>query len=127
MLVLAAAAAGSAKAVEIDGELLATCASIHRFFAEDERHSAIMEAANRADHDRLWAEVDQAVWQPLNAAVDRLSEFRARTPEGIAAKARVTEFLLMRYHGTEIAEGCEGEEVRLALSLARDITGRASA
>ena len=124
MLVLAAAAAGSAKAQELDGDLLETAATINRLFAEDARHSAIMQSVDRIDHDRLWVEVDETVWRPLNAAVDRLAKLEARTPEGVAAKARVTEFILLRYHGDVIEEGCEGEEIRLAMSLVKDITGR---
>jgi hypothetical protein len=49
MLVLAAAAAGSANAEELDSELLRAAADFQRLRAEDARDSELMEAADHAD------------------------------------------------------------------------------
>jgi hypothetical protein len=120
MLVLAAAAAGHAKAQELDGELLALCDEFH---------------ANRVETDIIW-EVDMpAVGSPeasrSEALVDRYHELRAelaelpaRTPEGIAAKARI---ILTEFAGEDEAENYPAQydpRGALALSLARDILGR---
>jgi hypothetical protein len=90
MLVLAAAAAGQAKAEELDGELLALCREFRETIPvvtrlEDERDELPF------NHPQELA-LERQVW----AIVTRRLELReaitgtpARTPEGLTAKARV--------------------------------------
>ena len=123
MLILAAAAAGSAKAAELDGELLALCREYHDNNAEFHRLTDI------------WSELDSegAAAAGLDgkfaALVDRLQELRgeisgqsARTPEGLRAKAAVVL--------VDLSEDSSGtlepadDQYWTSWSLARDLTGR---
>jgi hypothetical protein len=125
MLVLAAAAAGQAKAEELDGELLALCREFH---------------ANRQEIDAIWDSYEE---KPANNGDPRLNRdgdlcdrylyireklaaMPARTPEGIRAKARV---ILYEFHGedSEKYPGQYNPRGALVLSLARDLMGRACA
>ena len=126
MLVLAAASAGSAQAAELDGELLALCQEIGVVSGETDRISDALE-------DIPWREWEM---HPLRARrcelSDRFCELRemiadapARTPEGIRAKARV---VLAEFDGDDEWEKYPGQydpSGALALSLARDLLGRA--
>jgi hypothetical protein len=127
MLVLAAAAAGQAKAEELDGELLALCREFADVSGETNRISdalADMLSREREAHPLRVRELELS---------DRFCELReliadmpARTPEGIRAKARV---ILAEFVGEDEWEKYPGQydpSGSLALSLARDILGRVS-
>ena len=127
MLVLAAAAAGSAKAEELDGELLARCTEFQAVEAEMDH---IWETLG----DRLMAERDaHPLAQRETEASGRYCELReiiadmpARTPEGLQAKARV---VLSEFRGEDNSSDFPGQydpRGALALSLARDLIGRAA-
>jgi hypothetical protein len=123
MLVLAAAAAGQAKAEELDGELLALCREFH-----DNNH----EFARLTD---IYCYLDSTTPRgieidgKLAVIVERLHELRgeisdlaARTPEGIRAKAAVVL--------VDLSEDSSGsmeptdDQYWSAWSLARDVLGR---
>jgi hypothetical protein len=124
MLVLAAAAAGQAKAEELDGELLALCRESHETIPvvtrlEDERDQLPL------NHPRE-AALEKQVW----AIVTRRFELReaitdtpARTPEGLRAKARVA---LWELCDGDPEEGPISGSNGVAWSLARDVLGRAA-
>lgn len=126
MLVLAAAAAGQAKAEELDGELLALVAEfkareprfLHLNAIGDECGPASPEG--RAAQAEIRTIVDRG-WEIR----DRVSELIARTPEGLAAKAWLALW--------ETSDGSPGEgppvrdDMAVAWSLARDVLGRAGA
>lgn len=88
LLLLSAAAAGQAKAEELDGELLAACAEFtraeERLVFIDTHPSGLSVGDPRLD---IWedgiADANQA-WDDAALAVAAL---RARTPEGVWAKA----------------------------------------
>jgi hypothetical protein len=111
MLVLAAAAAGSGKAEEIDGGLLALCneaCDIHAgsIRIEDEYESRGLDIPYETI---IWPRT--ARWHDLCAEI---VETPARTPEGIRAKARV------------LADVIALDEPMVA-SLCADLLGRAGA
>jgi hypothetical protein len=121
MLVLAAAAAGQAKAQELDGELLAISQEFHE---------------NRIEIDAIWddempedgtpeARRSSILIDRYEEIRERLAELPARTPEGIRAKARV---ILAEFVGEDGKEYPNSHDPRgaLALSLARDVLGSAS-
>jgi hypothetical protein len=127
MLVLAAAAAGGAKAEELDGHLLALCREIADVSGETNRISdalADMPSRELAAHPLRVRESELS---------DRFCELReliadmpARTPEGIRAKACV---VLAEFRGEDEWEKYPGQydpRGSLALSLARDLLGRAA-
>ena len=120
MLVLAAAAAGSAKAEELDGELLALCREFHVNRQEIDAYWDIQPPAiGSPDADRSRALVDR-----YHCLREELAALPARTPEGLQAKARI---LLSEFEG-EDDENYPGQydpRGALALSLARDLIGRA--
>ena len=86
MLVLAAAAAGSAKAEELDGKLLALCNEACDIHAETNRVEDEHEAQGLpVPYETLiWPRVCR--WHELCAEI---AETPAHTPEGMRAKARV--------------------------------------
>ena len=119
MLVLAATAAGADKAQELDGKLLALCDEFH---------------ANRTETDAIWkdnspldggpaAARSEALSDRYHELREELAELPAKTPEGIAAKARV---ILTEFQGEDDANFWGQYDARgaLALSLARDLLGR---
>ena len=118
---VAAGAAGPAKAVEIDCELLAACRSLSRLYTEIQRIDATDDDTPESECNGI---VD-AWWNGLNAIID----MPARTPEGIQAKAGATRIAL-EYLATPMldqtveADG-RGPE-RLAWSLVNDMLGEAS-
>ena len=109
MLVLAAAAAGQAKADELDGELLALCNEACDIHANSVRIEDDYEAQGLPiPYEALiWPET--ARWHALCAEI---AETPARTPEGMRAKARV------------LADVTALEEPLVA-SLCSDLLGRA--
>ena len=113
MLVLAAAAAGQAKAEELDGELLALC----REFGE--RNTRIEELNDIEESFPHSHPQSVAAWLEIR---DRVATLQARTPEGLLAKARVA--LWETCDGDIEAGPVEGTGTRVAWSLARDVLGR---
>ena len=120
MLVLAAAAAGSAKAAELDGELLALCQEFHA--SEDELDGLFGDYDMRIAGD---PRIDRE-----RELIDRRFEIREelvtltpRTPEGFAAKARV---ILADFSGEDNPNypGQYDPRTALAMSLAKDILRR---
>lgn len=117
-LLLLPVEAGAAKAVELDGELLAICAEA---VATDARAEAIMDAIDRDDlspTDPRWSPTmddAQLMLADYHDAITRAARLPARTPEGLRAKAR----LVVSYFSGD------GGNADLALSLARDLIGRA--
>jgi hypothetical protein len=124
MLVLAAAAAGSAKAQELDGELLQAAADFHRLRAKDRAAWSALPNIKAWEEARWdWCNSEEGDWTLIDAAIDRIKELPARTPEGVRAKAGVAQALLFENNKPSIEEGCEDEEVAVAMSLCRDILG----
>ena len=127
MLVLAAAAAGSAKAAELDGELLQAAADFHRLRAADKAAWAALPGDKTLEDERWdWCNSEEGDWTLVDAACERVRQLPARTPEGLRAKAGVAQALLFEHHKPAIEEGCEDEEVAVAMSLCRDILGGAA-
>jgi hypothetical protein len=122
MLVLAAAAAGQAKAEELDGELLALCREFHETIPvvtrlEDERDELPFNHPREAAIDRQLQAVVSRRWELREAITDT----PARTPEGLAAKARVALWELC--DGDPEAGPISGSN-GVGWSLARDVLGR---
>jgi hypothetical protein len=110
MLLLAATAAGSAKAEELDGELLARCAE---FQAQEDELNRIFDVIG----DLSMRERE---------GVDRIHELRglisdlpARTPEGLRAKAQIA---LLDFGPED--KWPEDNSQWTAWSLARDVLGK---
>ena len=124
MLVLAAAAAGSAKAAELDGELLARCAEFRDLDAELERINDVlgdMLIAERDAHPLSQREAEGA--ERYCDLREIIAEMPARTPEGIQAKAHIV-FAEFCGEDDENFPGQYDPRGALALSLARDLIGR---
>lgn len=123
LLLLASAAAGPAKATEIDGELLARCAEYQAADRESDLISGelqgLPDGAPRLVHDPIWSRLEAAMTH-ANTALDRIIHLPARTPEGIAAKAAV-----LRVATSQAMDSAPDAHELLALSLADDIAGRA--
>lgn len=116
VLFLEAVEAGDDKAWELDGELLACCATAARADRSADAFMDRLDALAEDDPRFLPAlEAAQPLLDAYAAAVDRAAQIPARTPEGLREKAS----LLLLHLGT----GQDHEA--LAASLARDITGRA--
>jgi hypothetical protein len=125
MLVLAAAAAGQAKAEELDGELLALCREFGERNTRIEELTLVEESFFPLNHPQ-----NVAAWLEIRALVergweirDRVATLQARTPEGLLAKARVA--LWETCDGDPEAGPIEGSGTKVAWSLARDVLGRA--
>ncbi len=122
LLLLTAAEAGAAKAVELDGELLTACASL--------RLVDLDLAAAEVD-GRMEVEDMAPVCDHRDAVLAAISRLPARTPEGLRCKAEALRATLaMDVPGAQ-AWG-KWEEVAqphedLAMSLCRDLLGRAGA
>ncbi|MCB8878260.1 hypothetical protein [Acidisoma silvae] len=127
MLVLAAAAAGQAKAEELDGELLslksefdASEEELGKLFAEDEvlpnQDPRIQDIRDR-----------EAVLVDRRREIrEEMADLAARTPEGLCAKAAVI-FSDFRGRADHRYFGSYSPEGAIVASLARDILGRAGA
>ena len=130
MLVLAAAAAGADKAQEMDGALLAAVAELRERDAENEKLKLILRGPIGEDSDRAHKYCDEFLWDRLDELVDTIINLPAKTPEGIRGKAWALELWLNREVPNfidEKFEDCAESPHLLAMSLARDILGRASA
>jgi hypothetical protein len=127
MLVVGAAEAGSAKAAELDGELLAACARFHWLEGEygrlcrltDWPLNHIMTPAEEA----LQARFD-AIAEQQRELGERLAEAKPRTPEGLRAKARAT-LAYMNDDPSKDDENLSGMIGRLERSIIRDVADRA--
>ncbi len=80
LLLLAAPAAGPAKAAELDGELIALTARLEAIEAEADAFPAVT--------NERWHEFDAVLDRYWDVA-DEIVAIPARTPEGIQCKARV--------------------------------------
>jgi hypothetical protein len=111
-----------------DGALLQAAAAFHRLREEDSRAwKAIPDDKDLTQAHWDWCNSEKGYWTLIDSACERVRQLPARTLEGLRAKALVAETLLLEHHGTQIAENCEGEEIYVAMSLARDILGRVRA
>ena len=119
MLLLTAAEAGPAKAVELDGELLALCDKAVALHAASD---AVLETLLNAVQDGTrtavvrgddWDDVytQSSTWQEVCA---RIADIPARTPEGLVGKATVLRRVVAL-------------EEPLVASLCRDLLGRVGA
>jgi hypothetical protein len=122
LLLLTAAESGTAKAPELDGELIAMC----------EEAMAIDRESNRL-WDACPMEAEHPAWEAYhthtNATLDRwhelvieISAMPSRTPEGLRAKAAVARSA-MPVDRADDGDPCD----LLALSLYADMLGRAGA
>ena len=117
LLLLTAAEAGTAKATELDGELLALCNEAVALHEGSVAATDTMEAAelmhsgpgSAAAWDAVYAST--ATWHELCAEI---ADLPARTPEGLLGKAKVLRRVVAL-------------EEPLVASLCRDILGRAGA
>ena len=118
MLILSSVEAGSAKAAELDGELIAVCAAAA---AADDQSMALLDPVDDLlmSDPRCKAAWDQShqVMRGYSAGVKRAAELPARTPEGLRAKAELALRSLMP----------NDDEHLLVVSLLRDMLGRAGA
>jgi hypothetical protein len=129
MLVLAAAAAGTDKAQELDGELLSSVSEWHRLVTQDKATWDGLKDEETAVGQAYWdeADADGGIWDRIHDAAERIMTLPARTPEGIRGKASVLRRMLLDHHEEQLDEDCADEEIRVAFSLVSDILGRASA
>ena len=134
MLLLTAAEAGTAKAAELDGELLAAFRKWQPWDRERQAidaiysefpHSYAPDGRHIAD-DRFDACTDQ--WHAL---VDEITETPARTPEGILVKATVLRSALVDYGIGNATRPADEDDITppdcLAWSLVTDMLGRVGA
>jgi hypothetical protein len=123
MLVLAAAAAGQAKAQELDGELLALCREFGERNTRIEELNDIEESFPDGHPQSVAASLEIGTLVERGWKIrDRVATLQARTPEGLLAKARVA--LWETCDGDIEAGPVEGTGTRVAWSLARDVLGR---
>jgi hypothetical protein len=108
---------------ESDGELLAAAADFHRMRAEDKAFWKVTKDDPGNKHADAFNAPD-GLWVRTSGAVQRVSDLAAATPEELRAKASVLEDLIREHHGRQLEEGCEDEEIMVALSLVRDVLGR---
>lgn len=106
LLLLTAAAAGQAKAEELDGELLRLCAEFHKLEAEWRRQMAADEEA-----------VDPP--DGYDDVIDAIADLPARTPEGLRSKAAA----VIAYYQPDFPDDYPCE--RLTWSLVHDVAGSA--
>ena len=90
MLVLAATAAGSAKAAELDGELLSSAAEYHRLVAQDKAVWDSLKDAETGVGQVYWNEADAegGIWDRTKEATARVMALRATTPRGHQGESR---------------------------------------
>ena len=124
MLVLAAAAAGQAKAEELDGELLTLVREFKDRETEFPRLTQIEERYGpRSPRGRA---ADREMRRLVERRWDirwRVAELTARTPEGLRAKAWLA--LWETCDGTPEHGRPSCDDQAVAWSLARDLLGRA--
>ena len=127
LLLLTAVEAGSAKAAELDGELLECCTEA---LAIDRESNRLWEVAcalpgDLTGHEPAFLAYDEhedATLGEWHDVVRRISSMPARTPEGLRMKAAVARCAMPGERKDDLAP-CD----RLALSLYADMLGSASA
>ena len=112
MLLLTAAEAGSAKAAELDQELLTCCEAGRRL-----KSDAGALVAGISSPGPIWDQ-HEALVDEYCAFFERAAEIPARTPEGLQAKA----WIVLAQQDID-----DGLALEVACSLARDVLGRVSA
>ncbi|MBP0445025.1 hypothetical protein J8J14_09555 [Roseomonas sp. SSH11] len=115
LTMMAASAAGAAKAAELDGELIALLDEARRLCREEDAQP--LTAKTFADF---------ACRQPWQDLVERAARMPARTPEGLRAKAEAVRWWVLSDHRT----ACDRFNVPqewLAVSLVEDLLGRGGA
>ncbi len=119
LLLLIAAEAGTAKAAELDGEILACC----RDFC------VVHDRCLASDQTSTWCDEEMdAIAEDRRSILRRLGSLTARTPEGLRAKAEVLRIVMDYDVGSQIVDTFEDlaqPHERLAMSLCRDLLGRA--
>ena len=134
MLLLTAAEAGTAKAAELDGRLLAAVREWQPWDRERRAVNAIYREfpdSHAPDGRHIADERFDAYTDQWHALVDEIVETPARTPEGIMVKATVLRSALEDYRSGDA--GCPANEDnitpsdRLAWSLVTDMLGRVGA
>ena len=128
MLVLAAAAAGSAKAEELDGELISAATELQALGDRYVGHfRPIINSGDEEASKAAWAHCEAVVWPREDELIDFIIATPARTPEGIRSKGAILELWLNREVPTFLAdtfEDCADQHELLAMSFARDVLGR---
>lgn len=125
MLVLAAAAAGQAKAEELDGELIALCKEYHRIEDRARAIDHLADASIGSPENARWEEIIHPLIERRHEIRFDISNLTARTPEGLQAKARVV--LADLTAGADDRFISYDPQQALGHSLARDILGRTGA
>ena len=127
-LLLASTAAGSAKAEELDEALIAAVTELRQRDAEHQGLKPIMGGPDAAEADRAWSYCDETLWPRQNELIETITGTPARSPEGLRAKALALELWLNRevpvFVGETFEDRAEAPDL-LAMSLARDVMGRA--
>ena len=123
-LLLVAGAAGSAKAEEQDGELLALC----REFEEREAQFKVWDDETEdlpPSHPRVKEvrKLERALVERGWEIREEVAELKAHTPEGLQAKAKMV--LIDLEDEADPTKPCCNHQYLAAVSLARDILGRA--
>lgn len=119
-LLLAAPAAGAAKAAELDADLLAACSAFEEADRQVEAGNHMPDAVLETDEGwEQYVNVPGRAWQ---AALEALCDCPApRTPEAVQCKAQAALMALRRFHA-ELVPG----EITLALSALEDVAGVAA-
>lgn len=127
MLVLAAAAAGQAKAEELDGELLSLKAEFDGTERELDLLSAEDEAISNNDPRIRGIRSREAVLVSRRREIrEEMADLAALTPEGMRAKAAVI-FIDFRGRADNRYPLSYSPEAAIVASLARDLLGRGDA
>ena len=125
----------------IEGTVIATSLPMGAAFAADSAVDSALLTLGR-EMERMWiaevtalaacrsnrtqeSEADaDAAFDATSAIVDRIAALPARTPEGLRVKARAVAWCNALEGGTfDIEYGEETTDVRLAMSMVRDILG----
>ncbi|MCB8884004.1 hypothetical protein ACELLULO517_27450 [Acidisoma cellulosilytica] len=124
MLVLAAAAAGQAKAEELDGDILALKVEFQDTGRELDDLLAEDEALSSDDPRVTEIRGREAVLVDRRREIrEEMADLEARTPEGLSAKAAVV-FADFRGAADHRFPVSYNPQAALVASLARDILGR---
>ncbi|WP_284947746.1 hypothetical protein [Acidisoma cladoniae] len=107
----------------MDGELLAACRQYHHLHSQESPINAQIRAASREQHASLW-EALEALWDQQDDILVVITDLRAKTPEGLRAKALVADVVTRRRQKMEIENDCLTDEHRLNLSLIADLLER---
>ncbi len=119
MLLIGSAAAGEAKAAELDRDLLSACADFQRAEAAVKVADDDPRRLSDTEWERL-VDVPGRAWQRALEAVRACPA--PRTPEGLQAKSQAAYTALRRLIDVD-----ETNEAALALDCLTDVMGRAGA